>query len=311
MMQKIREHKKVSIIVLVALIIFVILSITFGRYIYNVINNYILETKGFYFNSSVLSVNTKNYNIRNWDGVNSYTLNIDLNNRKNSLIKTKEDIEYEINVTCSSNVSCQQSKQESVIYKDTGEDSFVVTMTPQGNFTETDEAIITIRARSTSPYKKELSAVYHIGITKSNFSYEIIDAPGDIYMTLKMTNSLTYYTVETAFGNHAVGDKISLEEYDTLSTTDKDKCKSAVVSLSFNPNILILDMTNTSYIHRVPNSETTQPIDGYQYVNGYTIKIPAASSEQVLFYKKNRNNDYTYPIVNQTSIVDLNVSLAQ
>lgn len=70
-------------------------------------------------------------------------------------------------------------------------------------------------------------------------------------------------------------------------------------------------MTNTSYIHRVPNSETTQPIAGYQYVNGYTIKIPAASSEQVLFYKKNRNNDYTYPIVNQTSIVDLNVSLAQ
>jgi len=47
MMQKIRDHKKISIIVLVVLIIFVILSIAFGRYIYNMINNYILETKGF------------------------------------------------------------------------------------------------------------------------------------------------------------------------------------------------------------------------------------------------------------------------
>jgi len=34
MMQKIRDHKKISIIVLVVLIIFVILSIAFGRYIY-------------------------------------------------------------------------------------------------------------------------------------------------------------------------------------------------------------------------------------------------------------------------------------
>ena len=183
-MNKIREHKKLSIIILVVLVVFVIIGITFGRYIYNMINNYILETKGFYFNSSVLAVNTKNYNIRNWDGVNSYTLNIDLNNRKNSLITTKEDIAYEIELSCSNNVECTSSKESSVIYKTSGEDSFTVTMTPLGNFTETDEAVVTIKARSTSPYKKELSAVYHIGIETSNFTYEIIDNPGDIYFTL-------------------------------------------------------------------------------------------------------------------------------
>ena len=117
MMQKIRNHKKISITILVVLAILLVISIAFGRYIYNMINNYILETKGFYFNSSVLAVNSKNYNIRNWDGVNSYTLNIDLNNRKNSLITTREDIQYEIQVICSNNVSCTSSKQNSVIYK--------------------------------------------------------------------------------------------------------------------------------------------------------------------------------------------------
>ena len=311
MMQKIRNHKKISITILVVLAILLVISIAFGRYIYNMINNYILETKGFYFNSSVLAVNSKNYNIRNWDGVNSYTLNIDLNNRKNSLITTKEDIQYEIQVICSNNVSCTSSKQTSVIYKSQGEDSFTVTMTPLGNFTEQDEAVVTIKARSTSPYKKELSAVYHIGIAQSNFTYEIIDNAGDIFFTLKMTNSLTYYVVDTAFGTHAVGDKISLEEYDSLSTTNKNNCSSAKVALSFNPNNVILDMTNSSYVHRIPNSETTTTIDGYQYVSGYSIKIPAASSEQVIFYKKNRNNNYTYPITNPTSIINLTATLPQ
>ncbi len=310
-MNKIREHKKLSIIILVVLVVFVIIGITFGRYIYNMINNYILETKGFYFNSSVLAVNTKNYNIRNWDGVNSYTLNIDLNNRKNSLITTKEDIAYEIELSCSNNVECTSSKESSVIYKTSGEDSFTVTMTPLGNFTETDEAVVTIKARSTSPYKKELSAVYHIGIETSNFTYEIIDNPGDIYFTLKMTNSLTFYKVDEAFGSYQVGDKIGLEEYDTLSDDDKAKTTSATVDLSFNPNDVILDMTNSSYIHRIANSETTESISGYQYVSGYSLKIPAASSEQVIFYKKDRNMDYTYPITNEESIINLTATLAQ
>ncbi len=310
-MNKIREHKKLSIIILVVLVVFVIIGITFGRYIYNMINNYILETKGFYFNSSVLAVNTKNYNIRNWDGVNSYTLNIDLNNRKNSLITTKEDIAYEIELSCSNNVECTSSKESSVIYKTSGEDSFTVTMTPLGNFTETDEAVVTIKARSTSPYKKELSAVYHIGIETSNFTYEIIDNPGDIYFTLKMTNSLTFYKVDEAFGSYQVGDKIGLEEYDTLSDDDKAKTTSATVDLSFNPNDVILDMTNSSYIHRIANSETTESISGHQYVSGYSLKIPAASSEQVIFYKKDRNMDYTYPITNEESIINLTATLAQ
>ena len=67
--------------------------------VYDKINHYLLETKGFYFNSSILNVNGKNYLINNWDGVNNYPLTIDLNNRKSSLKKTDVDIAYEIRCT--------------------------------------------------------------------------------------------------------------------------------------------------------------------------------------------------------------------
>ena len=84
-MKYIRKYKRRSIIILCLLVFFLFISFAFGRYIHNIISQYLLETKGFYFNSSILNVNGKNYNINNWDGVNTYTLTIDLNNRKNTL----------------------------------------------------------------------------------------------------------------------------------------------------------------------------------------------------------------------------------
>ena len=76
-MEFVRKHRKISIIVLSTLIFVLLISVSFGKYIYNVIDSYILETKGMYFNSSVLGVNTKEYRINNWDGVNAYNFAID------------------------------------------------------------------------------------------------------------------------------------------------------------------------------------------------------------------------------------------
>ena len=54
MMKFIREHRTASMIILVLLMIFFFTTIVFGRYIKNIINEYILETKAFYFYSSIL-----------------------------------------------------------------------------------------------------------------------------------------------------------------------------------------------------------------------------------------------------------------
>ena len=81
-MNFIRTHKKISILILIAAIIIFLYGTTLARYIYNTIHNYILESKEFYFNSTVLDINTKQYKINNWDGVNNYVLTIDVNNKK-------------------------------------------------------------------------------------------------------------------------------------------------------------------------------------------------------------------------------------
>ena len=92
-MEFVRRHKKISITVLIILFIILILGFAYGRYLYNIINNYILETKAFYFNSSVLGINNNKYLVNNWDGVNSYTLTINVNNdRKRYKLKTNKNL---------------------------------------------------------------------------------------------------------------------------------------------------------------------------------------------------------------------------
>lgn len=309
-MEFVRQHKKISIIILSCLVFVLLISVSFGKYIYNVIDSYILETKGMYFNSSVLGVNTKEYRINNWDGVNAYNFTVDLNNRKNSLKKTESDIEYNIKVTCSDTVICTLSKESDVLYETEDSDSYQITLSPTTTFGEGDTVEIYTEVTSSYPYKKVLSAKYTLAVETSKFSYNIEDASKNNFIVLNLTNSVTYYQVETAFGSYAVGDYIGLEEYALLSDTDKDKCFSAIVTVNFNPSELQLDMTTNSYLNRIANSQKTVAISGFDYIYEYQFKVPATSSEKIIFYKTDNTQDYSYPNNSDTSVVKVGVKLA-
>lgn len=307
-MEFVRKHKKISITVLIILFIVLILGFAYGRYLYNIINNYILETKAFYFNSSVLGINNNKYLVNNWDGVNSYTLTINVNNMKNSLVSTDADITYETYVSCSSNATCTLSKQSSVIYKDDHNDSYVITVVPKHSIAENEEVTVYTKATATSPYSKSLDATYTLTTAKSNFSYEIVDKVGSKYLELDISNALTYYKVETAFGSHSVGDQLSLDEYAALSATDKAKCYSAIVELSWDPSLIYLDMTANEYLHRT--NQATEQIDGHTYVNNFTYKLDAITSSKIIFYKPDISLNYTYPITTSTPVITVNATLA-
>lgn len=309
-MKFIRKHKKISIITLSILVIFLTIGLVYGRYIHNILNQYLLETKGFYFNSSILKVNGKNFLINNWDGVSSYPLTIDLNNRKNSERYTKTDIAYNVNINCPSTVTCTLSKNSGVIHPNDETDSYQIIVTPRQNFYEGDTVRVQTSVTSSSPYAKTMSATYTIGVEKSDFSYEIEDSVSAKFLTIRFLNSISYYEVQEAFGDYDVGDQVSVEDYNNLTDSEKSKCFSAIVTVTYNPNLLFVDMTNDLFLHRLNTNYQEQTINGHQYVSKFSFKVNASSSNEIIFYKDDITQNYTYPIVNPTSIIQVSVNKA-
>jgi len=300
-------------IVLVVSTLFLFVTVVFGRYIRNIVYNYILETRAFYFSSSVLGINGKNYSIVNWDGVNSYPLMIDLNNRKNDLKYTQMDITYNITANCPSTVTCTLSKTSSTIYYDEDEystDSYILTVTPLHSFHEGETVVVSTSVESTSPYKKTMSATYTIGVQKSDFSYNIVDSVNSKYLTLNLVNSISYYEVSEDFGDYTTGDQIGLDEYAALTQTEKNKCFSAIVTVEYDPHDLFVDMTDSLYLNRLSTNYQEVTIDGYQYVSRFSFKVNAASSNSIIFYKDDLTQNYTYPITNSTSVITVSVITA-
>ena len=141
-----------------------------------------------------------------------------------------------------------------------------------------------------------------INVGEIGLSYEIVDSTGAPYLDFNITNTLDYYKVIEAFGDYSVGDRIEISEYLSLQESEKPKCTSALITLTFDPTLFRLDMTNEAFLQAVRTTNTTLS-DGYDYINSVTFRTDAISSTSVRFYKLNTNNNYTYPFVNNTPII--------
>ena len=300
-MKKLLKNKKNIYIILGITFIIFSIGITLGRYIYNDIRDFYLASKNFYFNSDKLTPLRGIYQIDNWSGVDTYTLTINLNNIKNNLVHAESDIEYEINYTCSNNANCSVSKTQGILYSEKQTDYFSATISPNTTLTNKDEVWIEIVAKSTYPYKKTLSARFILKVGIPGISYSIYDEAKRPYFDLSVTNTTDYYLVKEAFGIYSINQRIDYNTYMSLSDNDKAKCALPLITLTFDPQVVILDMTNTAYLNA--ETYTTIQINNHSYVNSISFRIALESSEAVRFYKANANADYTYPIVNETSIV--------
>lgn len=301
-MKKLLKNKKNIYIILGITFIIFSIGITLGRYIYNDIRDFYLASKSFYFNSDKLTPLRGIYQIDNWSGVDTYTLTINLNNIKNNLVHAESDIEYEINYTCSNNANCSVSKTQGILYSEKQTDYFSATISPNTTLTNKDEVWIEIVAKSTYPYKKTLSARFILKVGIPGISYSIYDEAKRPYFDLSVTNTTDYYLVKEAFGIYSINQRIDYNTYMSLSDNDKAKCALPLITLTSDPQVVILDMTNTAYLNA--ETYTTIQINNHSYVNSISFRIALESSETVRFYKANANADYTYPIVNETSIVN-------
>ena len=302
-MQMKTYQKKQIIIILIILLCSLSFVIVFGRYVTNSVNNFFLRSKEFYFYSDKLSEKRDVFQVDNWSGVDDYTIIVNMNSRKNNIQVATYDIAYDISYTCSNNAICQLSKTSGIISKEDNTDSFNLTITPNTQLKTGDKVTVEIEATSKTSYTKTIKGKFTLVVGKENLTYQITDKPNNPYMDLRITNTLSYYIVDEAFGGYAQKDKIDIDTYLELSDQDKAKCYSNVVTMAFDPNKILIDITNENY--QKATNVTTTVIDQKSYINSITLPIDAISSADIRFYKKDTSQDYTYPNSNSESVVEV------
>ena len=309
-------------------------SITFSRYVYSVVRSYYLNSKEFYFNSDKLAAETSHFEADNWSGVDEYKITVNMNSRKNNLEYSETDIDYKIkyNVkvyhsdgteynnpnsliqhTISKPVSSEPDVYEGHILRSANnKDYFDIIIQPQINvtFDDDDYVMVNVSAESISPYKQELKGEFKISIGNLGMSYKIEDQAYSPYLEVIVTNTLNYYIVDTPFGDYDVDATITTFEYNALSDSDKANCHSMTITLSFDPNYVIMDTTTNMYLVADSNGDTTNTIKNtYTYINSITFDMDAEESKIIKFYKVTASNDYTYPTSgSSTPIVQVSCS---
>lgn len=295
-------YRKKQILLLLSIVLCSIsFVIVFGRYVTNSVNDFFLRSKEFYFFSDKLSEKLDIFQIENWSGVDDYTITINMNSRKNNLEVSTYDIGYDISYTCSSNAICQISKTSGVISSDDNTDFFNVTITPNTQLKTGDKVIVNISATSKTDYVKTLKGRFTLVVGQEDLTYQITDKPNTPYAELSITNTLTYYVVQEAFGDYEKGYKIDIDTYLALTEEEKEKCYSSIVTVEFDPNEVLLDNASESYQNAL--NITTKTIEGKSYINSITLPIEAISSVDLRLYKVNTSLDYTYPNINNYSVV--------
>lgn len=303
-------NKKKLVIIVIGIITIMPISYTFARYAYTEIKNYFLKTKNFYFNCDKLSESGSVIEMTNWSGVGSYTITFNMNSLSNSILKTNEDIAYNIEYSCSNNVVCsiENNKTNGTISANTNTDSFtiVITVPTETILHDKDRVELNVKTTSTSPYTKELTGVFRLVVGYYGLTHEIDDSANNPYLNTRITNTLDYYVVRQAFDSYSVGNQIDEATYNALSNTNKAKCASSIVTLTFDPAKVLLDMTSEIYQNATSISRTT--VNGHEYISSISFKIDAMSSKLIKFYKVNASLDYTYPNNNDASIITVTYS---
>ncbi len=305
-----KKIQKLSVRKLTLLIIVTIVSlfgvITLAKYIIEEFHGYYLNAKNFYFTSNRLKKNNPTYLINNWSGVGSFSISFDLLAQKNEYVYSEYDIPYTVSFVCPTGVTCTLDKTSGTIYNATNSHSDTVTLSvnPTRTFNENERLSIQLIATSVSPYEETIRATFEYVVGKQGVTYEIEDAPNQVYLVLKITNAINYCKVKEAFLTYNVNDLIDNSVYRTLSAENKAKCIGKYIDLSFNPSVLLLDTTDSLI---TDNNWTATTVDGTSYLNTLNITIEPISTIAIKFYKKNISNDYTYPITNATSVIGVNI----
>lgn len=304
-LQKQRYNKKIFFLVILLIIFLFPFISSFARYAIKNVSVFFSKSKEFYFYSDKLGEDNPAFLIDNWSGVDDYPITVHMNSMKNNILGAQNDIDYNISYTCSNNAICTLSKTSGTILAENNSDVFTIIVTPNTQLKTGDTVEVNISATTSttnSLYDATISGKFTLKVGIENITYTIDDSKNNPYMQLNVTNTQSYYFVDEPFNSYSKNDRITSDEYIQLSDENKNKCHSAIITLEFDPNEIVLDMTNENYLKAI-DIETTS-INLQNYIKKITFKLEAISSTTVRFYKKDISKNYTYPNSSNASVVE-------
>lgn len=271
------KHRKYLIIIFLSTLALMVVyfGTTYAKYVYKEAHNYYLQSKGFYFTSDYLDVNTKQTVNNYWDGSSIY---FNIKNNINESIVTDYDINYKVkcttnnaNATCNLNGTGKNEvdsvlKLNAVCENNTSDGVDTSTFTYEecssNGYTWNNKVVseemyfdivgddisrvnVNLEISSISPYKKTLVGKFILNKVKTTTDIDIKYKDYSEYGILNLRNN-----------------------------SDTTKC----VVVSFDPNNLLVNEYNTAKSY-TKNSDN--------YIDSLTISINSSSSANYKFYKKN------------------------
>src|SRR5574344_739669 len=285
-MSKTKKYMFIILFVLAA-VLFAINGFSYARYASNYVWNYYLKSKGFYFNSDDLSLNTISHVNNMWDGGKT---SFSINNSLNQSVVTEYDINYKVTCTIegdNTNNVCYIGDTESNVYEGIlskyqactnntldGVDTSSYNQSDCNlngynwinqvatkdlyfnvvnlNNEEINDVTINIKAESISPYKKTLSGKFKL--------HKVVSNEGNINMN---------YEDYSNYGRLVLSNSYSY-----------DKC----VQISWNSRDLQID-TDAKKLH-------SYATDSDGYINKIELNLKQKESVNYIFYKKNESFTY-------------------
>ena len=271
------KHRKYLIIIFLYTLALMVVyfGTTYAKYVYKEAHNYYLQSKGFYFTSDYLDVNTKQTVNNYWDGSSVY---FNIKNNINESIVTDYDINYKVkcttnnaNATCNLNGSGKNEidgvlKLNAVCENNTSDGVDTSTFTYEecssNGYTWNNKVVseemyfdivgddisrvnVNLEISSISPYKKTLVGKFILNKVKTTTDIDIKYKDYSEYGILNLRNN-----------------------------SNTTRC----VVVSFDPNNLLVNEYNTAKSY-TKNSDN--------YIDSLTISINSSSSANYKFYKKN------------------------
>lgn len=275
--------KKSKIVILSAIGAVLGISLTsyissYSKYVSNSVWNYYLKSQSFYFESDLLSSEELTHSNTLWDGEK---VNFTIQNNMSEDLVTESDVNYE--VTCEV-LGEGKDKYECSI---NGEEMYSGVLSGSKScVNETEDGVDTSSFTKSECESKGYK--YKIGTAKKDLYFEVTSTNDselitDVSVKVKATSTVPYKKNLTAVFN--LNKNIIKEgEITKLYNSYDDYSRLILTNTYEEDKCLILNFDSTTKIVDLAADEDNVSSYNSEYVNGVSIKIPAKSSVDYIFY---------------------------